>query len=109
VLISPFVQPGTVNATPYNHYSFLRSIEDVFGLQHIGFAAAAGLKAFGSDVFTRTPLAPTSATATPTTAAGAVRAGRGLPSTGGGAAAALAATAALATWLTVQRVRRSTP
>jgi hypothetical protein len=51
VLVSPFVAPGTVNATPYNHYALLRTLEDLFGLDHLGFAAADGLKAFGSDVF----------------------------------------------------------
>ena len=29
VLISHFVKPGTVSDTPYNHYSLLRSVEDV--------------------------------------------------------------------------------
>jgi hypothetical protein len=52
VLISPFITPGTVNATPYNHYSRLRSYEDLFGLDHLGFAGQDGLKAFGDDVFT---------------------------------------------------------
>ena len=51
VLLSPFIRPGTVNDTPYNHYSMLRSIEDMFGLDHLGYAAAAGLKPFGNDVF----------------------------------------------------------
>lgn len=52
VVISPFVIPGTVNDTPYNHYSLLRTIEDLFGLPHLGYAGQPGLKAFGSDVFT---------------------------------------------------------
>jgi hypothetical protein len=51
VLISPFIAAGTINDTPYNHYSFLRSIEDLFGLPHLGYAAQPGLKAFGSDVY----------------------------------------------------------
>ncbi|MFL5886762.1 MAG: alkaline phosphatase family protein [Thermoleophilaceae bacterium] len=51
VLISPYIQPGTVNTTAYNHYSMLRSVEDVFGLPHLAFAAQDGLKPFGSDVF----------------------------------------------------------
>jgi hypothetical protein len=40
-----------VNDTPYNHYSLLRSNEDLFGLDHLGYAANAGLKPFGDDVF----------------------------------------------------------
>ena len=53
VIVSPFVQPGSVNATPYNHYSLLRTIEDLFGLGHLGFAGQAGLRPFGADVFAR--------------------------------------------------------
>jgi hypothetical protein len=51
VVISPFTRPGSVNDTPYNHYGLLRSIEDLFGLRHLGYAGAGGLKAFGDDVF----------------------------------------------------------
>jgi hypothetical protein len=51
VLLSPYIKPGTVNATPYNHFSLLRSIEDMFGLDHLGYAARPDLKSFGSDVF----------------------------------------------------------
>jgi hypothetical protein len=51
LLISRFIQPGTVNDTPYNHYSLLRSIEDIFALPHLGFAAQPGLKPFGADVY----------------------------------------------------------
>jgi phospholipase C len=51
VLVSQFIQPGTTNATPYNHYSLLRSTEDVFGLSHLGYAGQAGLAAFGADVY----------------------------------------------------------
>ncbi|HET7358980.1 MAG TPA: alkaline phosphatase family protein [Rhodanobacteraceae bacterium] len=52
VLLSPFIAPGTVSHTPYNHYSLLRSIEDFFGLAHLGYAAAPQLRTFGDDVFT---------------------------------------------------------
>jgi phospholipase C len=51
VLISRFIQPGSINDTPYNHYSLLRSIEDLFALPHLGFAAQPGLKPFGADVY----------------------------------------------------------
>jgi hypothetical protein len=59
VLISPFISPGAenpahmLNTTGYNHYSLLRSVEDIFGLDHLGFAAVPGLAPFGSDVFDR--------------------------------------------------------
>ena len=51
VVLSPFVKPGTVSNTPYNHYSMLKTIEDLFGLGHLGYAGQKGLAAFGSDVF----------------------------------------------------------
>ena len=52
VLLSPFIKPGTTSAMPYNHYSLLRSIEDQFGLAHLGYAGQDKLRALGSDVFT---------------------------------------------------------
>jgi len=73
VLISPLITPGTVSATYYNHYSWLRTMEDIFqvsagtdhdplaagtvsggvdGLGHLGYAAQQGLAPFGPDVFT---------------------------------------------------------
>jgi hypothetical protein len=55
VVLSPFVRAGTRNATPYNHYSLLRTVEDLFGLDHLGYAGAAELSSFGSDVFGSTP------------------------------------------------------
>jgi hypothetical protein len=55
VLISPYVAPGSVNTNEYNHYSLLRSIEDLFGLSHLGYAAQDGLVPFGSDVYNRAP------------------------------------------------------
>ena len=51
MLVSPFIAPGSVNATPYDHYALLRSVEDLFGLGHLGYAGAAGLQGFGADVF----------------------------------------------------------
>lgn len=73
VLISPLIKPGTVSNVAYNHYSWLRTMEDIFGVAqgtdrtplavgsvsggldgagHLGYAAQAGLKPFGLDVFT---------------------------------------------------------
>ena len=79
VLISPYIKPGTVSTTNYNHYSWLRTMEDAFnvsscvgtgtdvtisapsgttvcggldGQGHIGYAAQTGLTTFGTDVFT---------------------------------------------------------
>jgi phosphatidylinositol-3-phosphatase len=52
VLLSRFITPGTVSRVPYNHYSLLRSLEDIFGLPHLGYAGQRGLRSFGRDVFT---------------------------------------------------------
>jgi hypothetical protein len=62
VLISPYIRPGSVSKRFYNHYSWLRTMEDLFsvsahskgldGKGHIGYAAQPGLAPFGKDVFT---------------------------------------------------------
>jgi hypothetical protein len=49
VILSPFVAPGTRNDKPYNHYSMLRTVEDLFALAPLGYAARS--TAFGDDVF----------------------------------------------------------
>jgi hypothetical protein len=72
VLISPYIHPGTTTSRFYNHYSWLRTMEDIFdvsagkdhaklpagtvsggldGLGHLGYAAQPGLAPFGPDVF----------------------------------------------------------
>ncbi|WP_194914397.1 alkaline phosphatase family protein [Catenulispora rubra] len=59
VFISRFIKPGSVSAQPYNHYSWLASMEDLFGVRHggtdgkghLGYAAADGLRPFGGDVY----------------------------------------------------------
>lgn len=53
VVLSPFVKPGTVSRVDYNHYGLLRSIEDWFGLPHLGYAGQKGLRTFGPDIFNR--------------------------------------------------------
>jgi hypothetical protein len=75
VLISPFITPGTSSTVEYNHYSWLRTVEDLFDVSncsgtandvtlaagsvcggldssgHLGYAAQVNLADFGSDVF----------------------------------------------------------
>jgi hypothetical protein len=65
VLLSRWVMPGTLVQTPYNHFALLRSLEDVFGLPHLGFAARDDLRAFGDDVYTGHPQAGAGPTAAP--------------------------------------------
>ncbi len=87
VLISPLIKPGTVSTTYYNHYSWLRTMEDIFqvsngtdntplaagtvsggldGEGHLGFAAQAGLAPFGTDVFTNASTPTDQPTSEPT-------------------------------------------
>ena len=62
LLNAKYIAPGSVNDTPYNHYSALRSYEDLLGIDeggadgrgHLGFAGQPGLRPFGTDVFNRT-------------------------------------------------------
>ncbi|QHS10661.1 alkaline phosphatase family protein [Sinimarinibacterium sp. NLF-5-8] len=51
VLLSPFITPGTVSEQDYNHYSMLRSVQDIFGLEYLGFANHPRQQSFGSDVY----------------------------------------------------------
>ncbi len=53
VLVSRYIREGTMSEVPYNHYSLLRSIEDFFDLEHLGYAGQEGLKSLGDDVFTQ--------------------------------------------------------
>lgn len=51
LVLSPFVAAGSWNDTAYNHYGLLRTIEDLFGLAHLGYANAPQVRSFGLDVF----------------------------------------------------------
>jgi hypothetical protein len=42
--------PGTTSDRAYNHYSLLASIEDILGLDRIGYARTVP-RTFGGDVF----------------------------------------------------------
>ena len=47
VLLSPFVKPGTTSDTPFNHYSLLKTLENIFDTDgYLGYAAAPGLVPF---------------------------------------------------------------
>jgi len=50
LLLSPFIKPGTVSTTPYNHYSSLASWETLLGLPRLAYAATVP-STFGADVF----------------------------------------------------------
>jgi hypothetical protein len=58
ILIAPFIKPGTVSYTPFNHFSLLKSLEDVFDIEeYLGDAGQPGLLGFfgvvTSDISTR--------------------------------------------------------
>lgn len=53
VMLSQFIKPGTTSTQGYNHYSLLRSVEDIFGLAYLGNAGASGQASFGADVYTQ--------------------------------------------------------
>jgi hypothetical protein len=53
LIVSTRTMPNSTNNTPYNHYSLLCSMENVFGLKHLGFAGAPGLSCFGADVYNK--------------------------------------------------------
>jgi len=51
-VLSPAVtSPGAHTATPYNHYSVLRTVEDLFGLSCLGHACDDATTPFGTDVW----------------------------------------------------------
>jgi len=51
-LLSPFVKSHTTDSQEeYNHFSLLRTIEDLFALKHLGYAGSSGVKSFEASVF----------------------------------------------------------
>jgi phospholipase C len=53
LLLSKYIRPGTVSNVPYNHYSLLKSLEQIFGIhEYLGYAGQKGLVPFGRDIFT---------------------------------------------------------
>jgi hypothetical protein len=120
VLLSKrFVKPGTVSDVPYNHYSFLRSMEDLFRIGataaipgsdnagHLGYAGQAGLVPFGRDVYDQTVAPPrTKPVAVPVGKPNPGTAGPGLPSTGLPWGVPGAAVLTLLTAAAVRRSRR---
>lgn len=94
------VQAGGTSDIPYNHYSLLRSLEDIFGITtggadakgHLGYAGAAGLKPFSADVFGGTCGAAAKRPAAKPPAAAPKSSTQQLPRTGGLPLAALALT-----------------
>jgi hypothetical protein len=56
LMISPYLAPGTVEESAYyNHFSFLRSVEELFGLEPLGYAADPALTGFEASLFDASP------------------------------------------------------
>lgn len=51
VLLSPFVEPGTTSETYFNHFSLLATIEELFGLEKLGYAAEPAIVGFDESIF----------------------------------------------------------
>ncbi len=53
LLISRYVKPNSVDEVDtFNHFSLLKSIEDLFGLKPLGYARDSALPVFDSAIFT---------------------------------------------------------
>ncbi len=52
VLLSPFIKGGTTSSVPYNHFSTLATVEELFGLTKLGQARTVSAT-FGPDIFTQ--------------------------------------------------------
>lgn len=52
IVLSPYVKPGTVSTKPYNHFSQLKTVDELFHLPLLGDAKQGQVQAFGSDIYT---------------------------------------------------------
>ncbi len=52
LLLSPFIKKGGgLSQETYNHFSLLATVEEVFGLSKLGYAAGSEVKPFGASLF----------------------------------------------------------
>ncbi|WP_323747405.1 chitosanase [Catenulispora rubra] len=65
MIVGAHVTPGASSGTHYNHYSLLRTVEDVYGLPALGSAATAGDISGIWDQGGPPPTSPTSSTSPP--------------------------------------------
>jgi hypothetical protein len=52
LLLSPWIKGGTVEQNAYNAFSLLRTIEDLFGLRHLGYAGLGEVSSLPPSLFT---------------------------------------------------------
>jgi len=55
LLLSPFIKGPVTSQEPYNHYSLLATIEDIFNLKHLGYSGLAAVKPVEPGIFIETP------------------------------------------------------
>ena len=55
LLLSPYIAKAGVSQEPYNHFSLLRTIEDLFGLTHLGYAGRSKVSSFEPSIFSAHP------------------------------------------------------
>jgi phosphatidylinositol-3-phosphatase len=53
LLLSPFIKGRATNQDTYNHFSLLRTVEDLFGLSHLGYAGGSEVSSFAPAIFTK--------------------------------------------------------
>ena len=53
LLLSPFIKGGATVQDTYNHFSLLRTVEDLFGLSHLGYAGGREVSPFAASLFTK--------------------------------------------------------
>jgi hypothetical protein len=51
LLLSPFIKGGNLEQGTYNHFSLLRTVEDLFGLSHLGYAGSKEVSSFSPSLF----------------------------------------------------------
>ncbi len=55
LLISPYLKGGVIDQERFNDFSLLRTIEDLFGVEHLGYAGLATMKDFEASMFLQAP------------------------------------------------------
>jgi phosphatidylinositol-3-phosphatase len=55
LLLSPFVKGGAISQESFNHFSLLRTFEDLFGVKHLGYAAGVHVDSLEPSLFLAKP------------------------------------------------------
>jgi hypothetical protein len=51
LLLSPFIKGGKISQKTYDDFSMLRTIEEIFGLEYLGYAALSGVGSLSPSLF----------------------------------------------------------